>query len=128
MKTLRALTGLMFLCSGVLKGTDLGSFVRVIGGFAILPAPFQLPAAITILATEAVCGLCLMAGIATPAAAQSLAVLTFSFVLAIAMSLLRGNIIPCGCFGPADAGPITISLLFRDISLCGWLFLLACRA
>ena len=128
MKALRALTGLLFLCSAVLKGTDIGGFIRTIDGFAILPAFLLIPAAVTILAIETLCGLCLLTGCASIAAAEFLAMLCLLFSLAIASSLLRGTIVPCGCFGPADAGTISPSLLFRDILLCGWLFTLARRA
>lgn len=128
MRVLRVITGFVFLLSGIIKVSDLAGFAHSIDGFALLPRFLLIPAALCITGLEAGCGMCLITGIARSVAATCLGVLTLIFSVAIAINLLRENLVPCGCFGLFAMEIIGPSMLLRDILLCAWMLLLACKS
>jgi uncharacterized membrane protein YphA (DoxX/SURF4 family) len=74
-------------------------FALAINSFKILPEHLVHLAAGAIPWIEVVCGLLLIVGIWTRAAAALLAAMLIAFTIAVASVLLRDMSLTCGCFG-----------------------------
>lgn len=98
---LRLLLAATFLYAGATKLPDMAGFASVIGGFGLVPAPLQLPAAFLLVALELATGVALLTpwrGAVLLCAAQ---LVLFMGVLGWGLHL--GLDTDCGCFGPGDA-------------------------
>lgn len=74
-------------------------FAMSINSFKILPEHLVLLATGVIPWIEVLCGLLLIAGLWTRAAATLLSVMLIAFTIAVASVLLRNMSLTCGCFG-----------------------------
>jgi putative oxidoreductase len=123
----RATIGGVFLFSGVFKFWDIFAFASAVDGFDILPRFLVFPAAIVLPTLEACCGLSMVTAVGHHTAEAILAFLTLCFSLAIGLDLLRGVVVPCGCFGNILQDSIGPGALVRDVILCAVLVTLARR-
>jgi uncharacterized membrane protein YphA (DoxX/SURF4 family) len=119
-----AALGGFFVISGCLKIFDFGRFVDAVRGFQILPNWMSIPASILIVGLEIAGGVLLLLGRKVSEAVLGLSVLIVVFSVAIAINLVREHIVPCGCFGFAMDGRISIWYLFRNF--CIIILLLLC--
>jgi hypothetical protein len=66
---------------------------------------------------ELLCAILLLTGTAVRLAAMVLAVLLLSFIIAVAINMVRGRTLDCHCFGKAARRPIGWTLLLQDCLL-----------
>ncbi len=91
------LGGLMLL-SGLAK-LQRGNFVTDLANYRLLPRTWVAPLAAVIPKVEMATGLCLLLGIAPKVALTISVFLLVAFSTGVAINLLRGRNIACGCRG-----------------------------
>ena len=109
---LRGLVGVVFLVSGTLKVRQ-PSWVATAAAFGT-PRPFipVLPWA------EIVLGALLVAQVGGPWPPLAALVLLAVFTAAAAWHLVRGDAVPCGCFGSSSTRPVDAVTITRNLALC----------
>lgn len=94
---LRLVLAVVLLSAAVAKVRDPRRFADEIGRYELLPRPAHWPAAVGLIALEAIAGLLALAG---EVAGVLLALGLFAaFSVAVGSALRAGRAIPCGCFG-----------------------------
>ena len=106
--------GVFFIVAALPKIADPPSFAHMIYNYRLVPGPLVNPAALTMPWAELLLGVALVCGIWRRTAASLVGALLAVFIVAIALNLLRGNAIDCGCFDVADAGK-SVEERFRDM-------------
>jgi uncharacterized membrane protein YphA (DoxX/SURF4 family) len=116
----RLLLGVVFVVAGAAKLTAPGRrrFAEAVGDYDLLPAALVGPVASTVPVLECVAGAMLLLGLLPSVAAWLLAVMLAGFTVAVAVNLLRGRRIACGCGGAATE-PITWWTVARNALLTG---------
>ncbi len=72
-------------------------------------------------------GALLIPGVGMPWTAVAALVLLAGFTAAVAARVVRGQRVPCGCFGETSAAPVGRDTLIRNLVLC-WLAATAVRS
>jgi len=116
---IRLVLGGVFLYAGCVKLADPVAFAGNIAAYRILPYFGNYLAAAVIPWLEIVCGLLLIVGWRTKAAASLIALLTLVFMAALASTLVRGLDIDCGCFRQGGEKTSAWTALGRDSILLG---------
>ena len=96
--TLRIGLGLVFIYAGILKIRDPIAFAGSVAAYKVLPYFLNYLVAATIPWIEATCGLLLIIGFKTRAAAGITAAMNLFFIVLLASTIMRGLDIDCGCF------------------------------
>ncbi|MFH1984990.1 MAG: MauE/DoxX family redox-associated membrane protein [Pseudomonadota bacterium] len=113
---LRIFLGGIFLWASWDKIVSPEAFARIIGNYQLLPESLVPLVAIMLPWTEAICGICLVAGIGAGGAALIVNMLVVVFIAALSMNLFRGIDVNCGCFSveetTAGGTPLEIA---RDV-------------
>jgi uncharacterized membrane protein YphA (DoxX/SURF4 family) len=113
----RLAAGITFLYASLDKIGDPAGFARVVANYRLLPLPLLHVFALLLPWTEAVVGVALILGVAARGAALLASLMTTMFIGAIALALLRGLDISCGCFHTDGGHAVGLSLLWRDLLL-----------
>lgn len=113
----RVILGFIFLYAGMEKIGDAEGFARTVNNYKLLPFFTINVFAIVLPWIELVCGLLLILGIKSKENALILTLLLSLFVAVIAVSLLRGLNIDCGCFGTASGTKIGAEKLLENALL-----------
>lgn len=121
---LRVALGGIFLYAGVLKIANPTAFAGSIAAYQILPYFLNYLVAATLPWLEGICGLLLIAGYRTRAAAVILLLLNLAFIVALASTIVRGLDIDCGCFAEGEKTSAWMAIL-RDIALLAMACLVA---
>lgn len=66
---------------------------------------------------ELVLGALLVTGVGLPWTALAAAVLVGAFTITVALRLVRGEAVPCGCFGETSPRPVGRDTLLRNVVL-----------
>lgn len=114
---LRVSVGSLCLWAGLSKLPHVTEFSAAIRRYNILPSKLLPATAASIVVMEILCGVLLVAGLRVPLAAATSALLFASFSLAIGLSLLRNNRVPCNCFGATSGEPVSFVGLTRALVL-----------
>lgn len=114
---LRFLLGLVLLAASVPKLRQIERFERTIATYALLPGALVQVVARIVPTLEFVCGVSLLAGFALSLLAPVAAVLLVCFASAIAVNLLRGRRIDCGCTSRITLTPINWLMVVRNLVL-----------
>lgn len=114
----RFLLAATFLLAGLAKLRRHDQFETAVRGFRIIPRRFVRPISTWLPRFEIVCGAFLGLGVAALLFAALLAAALLSFTYVVALNLLRGREIDCGCFGEF-AKPITWLTVARNVLLLG---------
>jgi uncharacterized membrane protein YphA (DoxX/SURF4 family) len=109
---IRLIFGTMFLAAGASKLSDLGEFADAIKHYQLIPGATAGAVARGVAVTEAALGIVLLLGAAIPIASFLGSVLLVIFALAMAINLIRGRQIPCGC--KRESEPIQIKHIVRN--------------
>ncbi len=111
--------GAVFVFASWHKITNPAEFSKIIYGYGLFPKNSINMLAIWVPFVELVCGICLIFGIWKRPALLLLNVLLLTFILIIAINLIRGHEFDCGCFSFAhhSTRQAAITLLIRDIAL-----------
>ena len=120
---IRFVLGTMFLAAGASKLSDLGEFADAIKLYRIIPGATAGAVARMVAVTEVALGTVLLLGIAIPSASVLGSALLIVFALAMAVNLIRGRRIPCGC--KRESEPIQIKHIVRNLLAVAALLFLA---
>jgi len=93
--------GVFFVAAALPKIVDPPSFAHMVYNYRIVPGAAVNLMAVVMPWIELLCGLALILGIWTAAARSIIAAMLLTFIAAISINLVRGNIIDCGCFDPS---------------------------
>lgn len=113
----------MFLAAGAYKLSDLGEFAGAVRHYRLIPGATAGAVARTVALTESALGTALLIGAGIRMAAGVGSLLLIVFALAMAINLIRGRQIPCGC--KRDSEPIQIKHIVRNLAGVGAMFYLA---
>jgi uncharacterized membrane protein YphA (DoxX/SURF4 family) len=115
----RWVVGLILLKAGFGK-LFAGSASRqsAVANYQLLPKSLVVYAAVLVPWTEILLAALLLSGIVLVPAAAATTMLLAAFALAVAINLVRGRRINCGC-GGAPERPIGWRLVSQDLILCG---------
>lgn len=114
----RIILGSIFLYAGIMKIPDPDAMAQAIYNYRLLPGWMIPPAAMVMPWVEVLVGASLLLGIFAQGGALAAAGLLGLFACALAISLIRGLDISCGCFNlSSSAKSITIFTLLRDMVL-----------
>ncbi|AGW13216.1 MauE/DoxX family redox-associated membrane protein [Megalodesulfovibrio gigas] len=111
----------LFLYASVYKIIYAAEFAESIASYQLVPALLVNPVAVIMPWVELVAGLMLLVGLRPKAATLVIGGLLALFTLAIAITLVRGVPIGCGCFKSLEE-PMSVATLLRDL---GWLAMAA---
>ena len=108
----------VFVYAGVLKALDPGGFALAIDNYHLLPFPLAATLALYLPWLEILCGFGVLWPRLRLGALGLLAGLCLVFTGALALALVRGLDIDCGCFGHGlDGRPALIASLVRAVLL-----------
>lgn len=112
----RFLLATTFVLAGLVKIGKHEEFETAVRRFGLIPGRFSDTVARWLPVFEVTFGLLLGLGVLTPIAAGSLALALLAFTAAVAINLLKGRRLECGCFGQF-AKPITWFTVLRNVAL-----------
>jgi len=113
----RVFCGLTFLVASVDKLGEPALFAEAIENYHILPRLFVPLAAVVVPWLEFLTGLSLCFGWRWRSAALVYTGLLAVYSMGLAVNLLRGVEMSCGCFSLANTAPATWLTVFRDVVL-----------
>jgi len=113
----RFVLGGVFLYAGIVKIVNPSAFAGEIAAYRILPYFGNYLAASILPWVETICGMLLIVGYRTRAAAAVILFLTTVFMAALASTVVRGLDIDCGCFRRGEGKTSAWSALGRDALL-----------
>jgi len=96
---IRFWVAVVFLRAGALKVLDMEGFRAAVRNYELVPQGFVPSAALAVPVAELACGGLLLVGVGTGPVAAAVVVLLAVFSTAVAVNLLRGRRISCGCSG-----------------------------
>jgi len=114
---IRLVLGALFLYAGFTKIADPTAFAGNIAAYRILPYFGNYLAAAILPWIEAICGVLLIVGFRTRAAALLILFVLFIFMAALISTIVRGLDIDCGCFRQAGDKTSAWTALGRDALL-----------
>lgn len=110
---IRLVLGTVFLAAGAAKMADLSDFADAIRLYRLIPGVTAGFAARVVAVAEASLGSALLVGLGLPWASRAGIALLIIFSLAMAVNLVRGRRIPCGC-RRRRTEPIQVKHLVRN--------------
>lgn len=115
----RFLLGFVFLSASVPKLRHMSDFERTVARYELLPSILVRPVSRLLPPLECASAILLFAGIAVSLVSAAVGVLLTCFAVAVAVNLLRGRRIDCGCSGPGTTDPIGWLTVLRNLVLAG---------
>jgi uncharacterized membrane protein YphA (DoxX/SURF4 family) len=107
----------VFLLSGLAKLPRRSEFTRAVRNYRLVPDRAGELIGRTLPAVELAAGALLAVGLGVRPVAILLALFLVAFSAAVAVNLLRGRTIDCGCFGPVAQRQITWGTVARNLVL-----------
>jgi uncharacterized membrane protein YphA (DoxX/SURF4 family) len=117
--TFRFVLASVFFLAGASKLPRRDEFEHAVRSYGVLPDSLPGPVATWLPRLEVVCALLLAAGLGLRPVAVALAALLVVFSFAVAVNLLRGRELDCGCFGFITPRRITWLTVVRNLVLAG---------
>lgn len=114
---LRFALGAVFLPAGLSKLPNLQRFEEAVRDYRLISPRYTSVLAIVVALTEALVGLLLLTGALVLVAAAIAGCLLAVFSAAVAISLVRGRHIPCGCIGTLGTRTVSAAVLVRNAVL-----------
>lgn len=111
----RVALGGVFIYAGSLKIGQPGQFAADIANYRLLPEGLTLWAAYLLPWLEVVCGLALILGFLKKGASIWITLMMTAFLTALAVNMVRGVNVDCGCFG--GSGSDVSQAFYRDLAL-----------
>ncbi|HYT27015.1 MAG TPA: MauE/DoxX family redox-associated membrane protein [Actinomycetota bacterium] len=107
----------LFLTAGLAKLSAPAEFARAVANYRLLPSGPAGAVATWLPRLEVAAAVLLGLGLATTLAGVVLAGLLLAFTAAVAVNLLRGREIDCGCFGSSAPRRITWGTVGRNLAM-----------
>lgn len=104
----------LFIYAGMYKINYTAEFAETIASYRMIPYWGVNLMAVILPWIELVCGILLAAGVRARSAALIIGSMMLVFTIGIAINLLRGSPISCGCFSTLE-DPISWQTLVRDL-------------
>ena len=114
---IRVALAVVLLLAAVAKLPRQRAFTDAVRRYELLPRAASELVARLLPPFELACGFLLLVGFATPVVATLVAATLAVFAGAVAINLLRGRVIDCGCFSGAAPRRITWRIVARNIAL-----------
>jgi len=114
---IRIVLGFVFIFAAISKAAEPELFARSIANYKLLPIFLINLLAITLPWIELCIGVLLIFGVSVKENSAILSGLLVVFILAIAISLMRGLDIECGCFGTVDGAKVGVQKILENIGL-----------
>lgn len=111
---LRIFIGIVMIKSSIWKIFSPAEFFANVASFQIAPFVFVNLVTVVLPSVELICGIFLIIGLRTKAAASIIGLNLTVFAILIAINLFRGAPISCGCFAPAGE-PISWGKVLTNI-------------
>lgn len=111
---LRLYIGGVFIFASMNKVVYPAEFAETIASYQIVPYWGVNATAAVLPWLEMVCGVLLLLGVRVKAAAAVISVMLAAFTVAIAINLIRGTPISCGCFSSLE-DEMSLMTLLRDV-------------
>lgn len=115
--TSRYVLGFVLLAAAIPKLADRREFERAVRNYRLLPDGMAPVVATWLPRLELVCALALLLGVAVAVFAGLAALLLGTLAVAIAVNLVRGRSIECGCRGSIAPKRIGWGLVVGDVAL-----------
>ena len=115
--TIRIIVGFVFIFAAISKAAEPELFARSIANYKLLPIFLINIIAIILPWIELCAGVLLFFGVSVKENSAILSGLLLIFIIAIAISLIRGLDIECGCFGTVDGAKIGVQKLLENFGL-----------
>jgi len=115
--TIRIFVGFVFIFAAISKVSEPEEFARAISNYKLLPIYLINILAIALPWIEICAGILLVFGISVKENSAILSGLLLVFIIAIAISLVRGLNIDCGCFGTVGGTKVGIQKLLENFGL-----------
>lgn len=113
----RFLLAAIFGFAGLSKLPQLDAFESAVGRYALLPERLVRPVARALPPVELAGGLLLALGLGVAVVSGLLAAILLIFAAAVAVNLLRGRVIDCGCFSTVAPKRISWRAVARNMVL-----------
>ena len=113
----QVLIGLLFIGAALPKIGDPRSFSVAVHNFRLLPLFLENLAAISLPWIELVAGLALVLGVRARAGGLVATLMMVLFTVVVAIALVRGLDVGCGCFGTADGSRVGAQKLLENTGL-----------
>lgn len=126
--TSRFAIGFVFLFAAIPKLVERREFERTVASYALIPNRLVPVVAGWLPRLEFACALMLLLGLATTLVAAVTALMLATFAVAVAVNLVRGREMSCGCFSTVAPRTIGWSLVAGDVLLAGMAGLVAVQA
>lgn len=114
---LRLALGMIFIVTGSAKILALDVFTTAVRDYKLLPESAVRVTAVVLSVAELACGALLVIGWHADVGAAVTAVLLLSFAWGMAVNLIRGRKIDCGCLSVARDRDISWQLVLRNLIL-----------
>jgi len=118
---LRLIVGGIFIWAAISKIADPLTFAQDVKNYRLVGQTLSFLTAIILPWTELIAGLCLIIGVYPRSSALLISGLLIFFILLVAITIIRGIDVECGCFGTfsrkADLWLILEDFLWLSISL-----------
>lgn len=114
---LRLFLGGLFVFASWHKVIEPLAFAMSVRGYKIIPFAYSNLFALVVSWSELIAGVMLILGIFTRQAAGAIAILLVMFIAAIAMVVVRGMTVDCGCFGSEGGSSASWLLIVRNVAL-----------
>lgn len=98
----RVVVGGLFVYAGVLKIADPLGFAQDIQNYRLVPRAVAFLAALVIPWFETLAGAALIAGLFRRTSALLISLMLAGFIVLVAVTMVRGLDVDCGCFGPSS--------------------------
>jgi putative oxidoreductase len=121
---LRLLLGGLFVFASWHKVIEPLGFAMSVRGYKIIPFAYSNLFALVVSWSELIAGVMLILGIFTRKAAGTIAILLVMFIVAIAMVVVRGMTVDCGCFSSEGGSSASWLLIVRNVALLAAAFLI----
>ena len=115
--TIRVFFGFIFIFAAITKIADPEGFSLSIYNYKLMPDVLINVLAIAFPWIELVAGILLIFGISVKENSAILTGLLVIFIIAIAISMVRGLNIDCGCFGTVDGAKVGILKILENLGL-----------
>jgi uncharacterized membrane protein YphA (DoxX/SURF4 family) len=115
--SIRIVLGFVFIFAAISKAAEPEAFAKAIYNYKLLPLFLINILAITLPWIELSAGLLLVFGVSVKENSAILSGMLLVFIIAIAISLVRGLDIDCGCFGTVDGSKVGLMKILENVGL-----------